>query len=229
MTCVTAPLVALMRLASMMGGECTVKVSDGGWSAVCTDAAKVAMVTVDTPPGTVPGMPDCMFSVKCDEALKALSRRPEAEVTVGDGFLEVGSDGLVRRMRLLQPENPRRIPDLKLPAMAMTEADMLRDVMLEFTAKRMQSVTLSVGPDGLTASVGDEVDRVSQHIGADRLLAFDGEATAAYPLEYWQDLVRTLPRDTVIEMSMDTDYPVAVSFSMDGAEARWIVAPRIEG
>lgn len=229
MICRTGPVCAMLRAASLMNDECTVTVSGGAWTIVSTDPAKVAMIRASVPAGVIPeGVASGTFSVKCSDAMHALSRAPEADITVEDGVLSVSSKGFTRSMRLLDPEAPGRFPSLDLPASLMVDADAVRDVMAEFPSKKVQEVRISLDGAGFRAAVGTETDTAVLELPSDELVSAEGEASAMYPLEYWQAFMKVVPRKAVLDIAFGTDYPLMASYTDDGAQVEWMIAPRIE-
>lgn len=229
MMCRTGPLCAMLRAAALMGNECTVTVDEEGWRILAKDPANVAMVRAAVSAGELPeGMAHGTFAIRCQDALHALSRSQDADVQVDNGVMTVSSKGFTRTMRLLEPEPVGRFPSMEMAASMMVDADSVREVISEFPAKRMQAIRMRLGSAGLDMWTGDESDTASLHLAADELVSMEGDASAVYPLDYWQTFMRSVPRGTVLDVSFGTDYPLMVSYECDGATVEWLVAPRIE-
>jgi proliferating cell nuclear antigen len=54
------------------------------------------------------------------------------------------------------------------------------------------------------------------------------ECYAMFPLDYLQDMLKTASSDTLVELSLKTNAPVKITYSIGKAEIEYFLAPRIE-
>ena len=58
----------------------------------------------------------------------------------------------------------------------------------------------------------------------------DSEVCSMFPLDYFSNIIKAIPSGTVINVELDSDYPVKLKFGLaDGnAKVNYLLAPRIE-
>lgn len=232
MRCDTAALRAVLDVSMTQDRDATFTPTDTGWRLVSASADKVTLVFVDIPRTVLSDGPE-PFTVEAAPFSQALSHSPEAEVTVQDGRVTVRAGDMDTVLPLVTVT--AKVPNVpSLPsgdAVAVVESqDLLR--LSRASSGSGDAFRFTMADVGLTVSAVD-----SEGLGVTLTLPASSMATrtlsrprvsSAYPRGPWQAFLRSLPRDTTLELSWSGDYPMAVAFAWQGVDGTWLAAPLIE-
>ena len=96
---------------------------------------------------------------------------------------------------------------------------------------RWKSIAVRIGEGGVSMEVSEDdqdIGAVSMDIPAADCLVLSGEGRAVFSAERVFQVLGAVPRDAEADISLSTDYPMMVSFAVNGAQTRFMLAPRIE-
>lgn len=145
-------------------------------------------------------------------------------------------------------ESEKRKKTFKIPLLDITEgvskepsieynnsikltADALNDIIND--AKLISShIRLILTRDGLGAEVKSENGELKVHIeqtdNAVSELNAESGARASFPLQYLEDILKAAKGSDVVSMYLETDRPLKLEYSVEGAVAKYYLAPRME-
>ncbi|MEM4335701.1 MAG: proliferating cell nuclear antigen (pcna) [Candidatus Anstonellales archaeon] len=87
-------------------------------------------------------------------------------------------------------------------------------------------------PDGLDAEVKSENGELKSHIEKDDegVAGMDVEngAKASFPLQYLEDILKAAKGSDIVTLYLETDRPLRLEYNVEGALAKYYLAPRIE-
>ncbi len=114
---------------------------------------------------------------------------------------------------------------IKLTADALNEA--IND------AKLISShIRLVLTSDGLGMEVKSENGELKAHIEKDDEavagIDVDNGAKASFPLQYLEDILKAAKSSDIVTLYLETDRPLKLEYNIEGAVAKYYLAPRIE-
>ncbi|MEM3422673.1 MAG: proliferating cell nuclear antigen (pcna) [Candidatus Bilamarchaeaceae archaeon] len=160
----------------------------------------------------------------------------KAELSVEDGRLIVKFYAAKRKRTFKVPlretsEKMQREPKIDFKSYAVLKADALKEVLKD--AKLVSShVRLNINSNDFVVEVkGDSGDIKEEfEVGGEEVLEIKttGNAKATFPLQYLEDMLKAAPSSSPIKINLETDKPMKLEYSVEGASVVYYLAPRIE-
>ena len=225
------PLREALTVVATQDTDCTVTpLDDGGLRVSQRSVDGVSMAVVDLPGICTPvtGLPTEPFGIRMAPWIGALTA-PTVRIALSDGRVRLESGRVGTVLPLYPVGDVPRAPRLEPTATAVVTSDDLMGLVRATPAKWSEAYRVAVSPDGVTVTAHDGTGLgVDLTVPAADCVSCDGSATAAYPWTRWADMLRSLPRGTLVGLSLSDDFPCRVDVSGDGWEGVWMVAPFIE-
>lgn len=223
----------ITKLGLAIGQLARLDVSDDGWHMSIVDNAHVAMLDLAVSTNafsSYDGQDYCMGLdlERLDKALRLSPKLGNLDLEYEGGVLQL-DDGATRwRLRPDVVEGaPPTQPALKFNASCAAPVHDLK-LASKMATTLSGSIGLHLSGDTLVlrAAGNMSLDEAEMHLPVARS---QGEATAQYPLDYWEPLIRALPQDTV-DLHLSTDYPLSIDIvDIDKTiRGNYLIAPRIE-
>ena len=236
-------LKGLVNIMSTLIDEVKFTITPEGMTMKAVDAAHIAMIEMDVGK-------DAFESYQAEESeigldldkvkgvLKFASSgdiiRMEQDESLGRLIFKVGN--ITRRMNLVDTSS---MSDPKVPQLSLTAniAVAVDDLQKGIRAAESISdhITLRAGPEYFEFSCEGDTDSVSLKLDKStesglKSIDTDTEVCSMFPLDYFSNIVKAIPSGTVLNIELDSDYPVKLVFSLaDGkANVNYLLAPRIE-
>jgi len=222
------PLKEALTLMSAVVDEVGVVPKDDGWSmaAKSVDSVAIADIMIKKEAFTDYAVSQ-VFAFDVKQMLKALSKcGPEADISVDGAVITVRSGQISQTMRTIANIAQPRVPELEQSADAMVPADSLRVVV--DADKGYDQVDIEVSPQGVKAAVLDEAGMgVTMTVSPEETALLDGSARAQYPLSHLTPVIRAVPRGSMVDMKLSTDYPMEIHAVFPQWTLMYMIAPRI--
>ncbi|MGB9719491.1 MAG: proliferating cell nuclear antigen (pcna) [Candidatus Anstonellales archaeon] len=217
------------------------KAKKDGLSLIAMDPSQISMVIFN--------MPKSIFSEYQSESevigldinyFKKVLRRGKGEEKL---TLETEENRLIATF-----EGGKRKKTFKIPLLDLTEgvskeplieyrnnikirADVLNEVIND--AKLISShIRLVLTPDGFGAEVKSENGELRVHIEKDdeavAEINVENGARASFPLQYLEDILKAAKSLDLVTLHLETDRPLKLEYNIEGAVAKYYLAPRIE-
>lgn len=224
-----ALLAQVLALVGTQTDEVTVTPSDDGWSLIARSADLVTMTSVRICTPAITTSIGAPFAIGIPAWQQALRGQGEAVIDVSSGRAVVTVGEVTSTLPLYPDTTPPREPQLDLPAGAYVPVSSVRRLVDVTDPKGPVGYRFSIGPSGLTIASHDEAGMGTAVRVPEDVCVPEGAAQAVYPWKPWAAFVKALPRDTVLHVTMASDYPLRVDVDLaDGVTAWWMVAPFIE-
>lgn len=130
-------------------------------------------------------------------------------------------------LNLTTPREPKVTFDATLKLRGGTFKEMLKDAGL-----LSSHVVLSASPElfvieakGDSGDLKIETKKDSAHFVE---LSTQSKARAMYPFEYLDNITKSCPEDSIIQVQLKNDAPVKISYSVGQASLTYYLAPRVE-
>ncbi|MDD1768641.1 MAG: proliferating cell nuclear antigen (pcna) [Methanomassiliicoccales archaeon] len=147
--------------------------------------------------------------------------------------LVINFGNITRRMNLVDTTgmSDPKVPNINLPAKVAVNSDELQKG-IKAAESVSDHIALTASPDGFEMFSEGETDSVSLKLPKDLLISLEckEKVRSLFPLDYFSNMVRAIPSGTVVTLSIGSDYPVKIEFTMaDGkGTVDYLLAPRIE-
>ena len=226
----------LRAFGSMGVLETTIKPSDGGWDMHAMDPSCVSITAAILKPAAFPDGStldkDVMISVPF--LSDVLPKNKDCDISFDDSFVTVRYDRVKRAKRLIDPEDrPRPRPKLDDMSTCVLMSDDLIDIAKQscFTSITTDTggVTVRMIETGLMFESMSEVEAAQIGIDGTSVLEGDEEQVAVFPIKVILPLLKTLPKNTAVTVSMRTDVPIQLSIDEDTYSMDIYIAPLIKG
>ncbi|OGS41686.1 MAG: proliferating cell nuclear antigen (pcna) [Euryarchaeota archaeon RBG_16_62_10] len=140
---------------------------------------------------------------------------------------------ITRRMSLIDTTgmSDPKVPSLNLPAKLTVKVD---DLVQGIRASETVSdhIALVASPEGFEMLCEGDMDQVDWKKAKKDLESLETPSSvrSLFPLEYFSNMLRSVPSGSSVTMHLGNDYPVKVEFKIAGGkgEVRYLLAPRIE-
>ncbi len=122
-------------------------------------------------------------------------------------------------------------PPIEFQSYALVKADILKDIMKD--VKLISShVKLQLKENKFIVDVkedGGEV-KVEFESGGEEVKELKTETgeRATYPLQYLEDMLKAAPNNEYVKINLETDKPLKLEYTIEGAKIVYYLAPRIE-
>lgn len=216
-------LKELAEAASQLTEDMRIANTPEGWDIKVVDPAHVAMAEITVAKGRF-----SEFSEGEDEfvipisKLKAFLNVAEEDVTIEVGDRIVLRSGTLSRSFApieLNQDSPK-VPNLN-PSNSVN-LDTTRILMAINSVDFVDYVKITINSDGTTVMASGDLDTVEIQFPEAKT---DTEANAMYPLDYFRQALKSIPRN--VEFLMDDDYPLVIR-SSSLTDIMYLIAPRIE-
>mgnify|MGYP003730416031 CR=1 FL=1 len=160
----------------------------------------------------------------------------KAELMVEDGRLVVKFYAAKRKRTFKIPlretsERVQREPKIDFKNFVVLRADAFREVLKD--AKLISShVRLLLTPQNFLVEVRGESGDIREEFesGGEEVLEIktSDNAKATFPLQYLEDMLKAASSSSPIKINLETDKPMKLEYSVEGAFVVYYLAPRIE-
>lgn len=233
-------LKGLVSVISTLVDEAKFKISAEGVNLKAVDPAHVAMIDLTVGKGAFESYSadNAELGVDLDKMKELLKLAGSGDLIAmeqdeAQGRLVLKVGNITRRMNLVDTAgmNDPKVPQLSLPVnidVAITE--------LQRGMKAAESISdhiaLSADEDSFELFCEGDTDTVSLKLDRTKLagITATSKVRSLFPLDYFSNLVKAIPSDTVVRISLGNDYPVKLGFTFAGGngEVSYLLAPRIE-
>jgi proliferating cell nuclear antigen len=145
--------------------------------------------------------------------------------------LNVGN--ITRRMNLVDTAgmSDPKVPNLNLPAkITVTSDELQKGIRAAETVS--DHIALNASPEGFEMFSEGDTDSVSLKLPKDLLISLEvsEKVKSLFPLDYFQNMIRSIPSGTVVTINLGNDYPVKLEFEIADKKGvvHYLLAPRIE-
>jgi proliferating cell nuclear antigen len=145
--------------------------------------------------------------------------------------LNVGN--ITRRMNLVDTAgmSDPKVPNLNLPAKITVTSDELQKG-IRAAESVSDHIALNASPEGFEMFSEGDTDSVSLKLPKDLLIALEcsEKVKSLFPLDYFSNMVRSIPAGSVVTINLGNDYPVKLEFEIADKKGNvnYLLAPRIE-
>ncbi len=233
-------LKGLVNIISTLIDEVKFTITPEGMTLKAVDPAHVAMIEMDIGKGAFETFEAENTELGLDldkvkSVLKLASSgdiiRMEQDEAHGRLIFKVGN--ITRRMNLVDTSS---MSDTKVPQLTLTADIGISVDELQKGIRAAESIsdhiTLRAGPDYFELSCEGDTDSVSLRLDKGALVSLETEAEVCsmFPLDYFSNIIKAIPSGTIVNIELDSDYPVKLVFTLAGDQARvdYLLAPRIE-
>jgi proliferating cell nuclear antigen len=233
-------LKGLVSVISTLVDEAKFRISQEGVNLKAVDPAHVAMVDMTIGKGAFGSYTadSAELGVDLDKMKEVLKLAASGDMIMmehdeAQGRLTLKVGNVTRRMNLVDTAgmSDPQVPMLSLPANVDVAI-----VELQKGMKAAESVSdhiaLSADEDSFELFCEGDTDTVSLKLDKSKLVGITAtsKVRSMFPLDYFANLVKAIPSDTVVRISLGEDYPVKLGFKFaDGnGEVNYLLAPRIE-
>ncbi|MBN2122446.1 proliferating cell nuclear antigen (pcna) [Candidatus Micrarchaeota archaeon] len=218
------------------------EMEDGGMGLKAMDPSQISMVSFS--------MPKNMFSEyhageqkrvgmdisKLSKVLARGNNGESVEMSIEENRLAITFMGKKRKRVFKLPlldlgEGLEKEPKIEYKNKVVMSADTLKEVIKD--AKLISShITFILKENKLGVEIKGDEGEIKEEFEKDgeglKEMEVSSDAKATYPLSYLEDIIKATKSDTEISLSLETDRPLKVEYSIVGAQAKYFLAPRIE-
>ena len=124
-----------------------------------------------------------------------------------------------------------RVPNVALPAKISLGVDELQKG-IKAAESVSDHIALSASPDDFEMYSEGDTDSVNLKLAKDQLISLDCQESvkSMFPLDYFSNMVRSIPGGTAADINLGTNYPVRLEFEIaeGNGMVNYLLAPRIE-
>jgi len=233
-------LKGLVNIISTLVDEAKFNIGPEGMSLKAVDPAHVAMIELYLKKSAFEEFVADETSIGIDldkirDVLKLASSGDVIQMEQEDnrGRLVIKIGNIVRRMNLVDTSTmgDPRVPELSLPAnIEMGIGEIQKGIKAAESVS--DHIALSADQDSFELYSEGDTDSVSLRLEREQLidLKTTEKARSLFPLDYFSNLVKAVPSDTVVRINLGNNYPVKITFDIaDGnGKVGYLLAPRIE-
>jgi len=145
--------------------------------------------------------------------------------------MKVGN--ITRRMTLVDTAgmSDPKVPNLSLPTKISVSSDELQKG-IKAAGSISDHLSLRADPEGFEMFTEGDTDSVTLKLPKDLLISLESaeEARSLFPLDYFSNIIKSIPGGSVVSINLGNDYPVKLEFDVaDGkGHVDYLLAPRIE-
>lgn len=233
-------LKGIVDVVSTLVDEAKFNVTADKLTLKAVDPAHVAMVNLVVDKGAFEeySAEDTELGVDLDkmkEVLRLAKAGDVLEITQDEerNRLVINVGNVTRRMNLVDTTgmSDPKVPNINLPAKVSVNSDELQKG-IKAAESVSDHIALTASPDGFEMFSEGETDSVSLKLPKDLLVSLEckEKVRSLFPLDYFSNMVKAIPSGTVVTLSIGSDYPVKMEFTMaDGkGTVDYLLAPRIE-
>ena len=233
-------LKSVVNIISTLIDEVKFTVDQNGMELKAVDPAHVAMIEMQIKSGAFESFSadNTEIGVDLDKIKDVLKLAGASDVISieldedrGKLIFKVGN--ITRRMNLVDTSSmgETKVPQLDLSASVTVPVSELQRG-IKASESISDHIALTANEAGFSLSCEGDTDSVDLVLDKSVLseLEVKSEVRSIFPLDYFSNLVKAVPSDLSVTISLDTDFPVKINFDMaDGnGTVRYLLAPRIE-
>ncbi len=233
-------LKGIVNIISTLVDEAKLNVSSEGISLKAVDPAHVAMVELDVKKEAFESFIADETSIGLDldkvkEVLRLTSSGDGVEMEQDEerGRLVMKVGNITRRMNMVDTSS---MSDPKVPQLSLPVSVEVSIVEVQKGIRAAESVSdhiaLTADQDGFELSCEGDTDFVDLRLERAQLQSLEVEekARSLFPLDYFSNLVKAIPSDTMVQIELGNDFPMKMNFDLaDGnISVGYLLAPRIE-
>ncbi|WP_254824855.1 DNA polymerase sliding clamp [Haloglomus halophilum] len=222
--------------------EAKISVSPDGLHARAVDPANVAMYDIELSTGAFESF-DASEGVlgmnleRFEEVLKLAKKDDLVQLSFNTTTfkLVIHIDGVEFTMALIDPDSIRNdpeIPNMDLPiSFTIGEAQISRGVKAADMVSDHIRFRCDETEQAVFIEAEGDTDNVSFELAADDLVALTAsDGRSLFSLDYVKDISKQFPKNTEIEMTFGTDFPMMIEYGFADGECNVLamLAPRIE-
>jgi proliferating cell nuclear antigen len=235
------PLQSALDAVAAVVDECVLQVGPDGLTVDAQDPATVALVSLDLPADEFEAYDAAETRLGVD-----LGRlRDVVGMADGDELVRLAVDEETRTLHvqvgelaytlgLIDPDAVRSPPESTDFSEAFTATVALEGEAVADAVQAADMVSdhlelgVDPGEDLLYASAEGDTDTVRLEFPSEECAGFEaGEARSLYSVSYLDAITSVLPGDADLTLRTGEEAPMSLSFSLDGADVTYVVAPRI--
>ena len=234
-------LKGLVNVISTLVDEAKFSISGEGVNLKAVDPAHVAMVDLTINKGAFESFSadnGTELGVDLDKMKEMLKLAVSGDIIAmeqdeSQGRLIMRVGNITRRMNLVDTAgmNDPKVPQLSLPANVDVAVSELQRGM-KAAESVSDHIALSADEESFELFCEGDTDSVSLKLDGKKLagITATSKVRSLFPLDYFSNLVKAIPSDTIVKISLGNDYPVKLSFTFaDGnGSVGYLLAPRIE-
>lgn len=233
-------LKGIVNIISTLVDEAKLNVNSEGISLKAVDPAHVAMVELDVKKEAFESFIADETSIGLDldkvkEVLRLTSSGDGVEMEQDEerGRLVMKVGNITRRMNMVDTSS---MSDPKVPQLSLPVSVEVSIVEVQKGIRAAESVSdhiaLTADQDGFELSCEGDTDFVDLRLERAQLQSLEVEekARSLFPLDYFSNLVKAIPSDTMVQIELGNDFPMKMNFDLaDGnISVGYLLAPRIE-
>ena len=219
--------------------ECKMMINADGWNTAATDTANVAMVVATLPATafaeyTVTDKTEIGFDVPKWANMLKVMHDPKSTITIDrqeNGRFKVSDSSYTYTHTPLDPNTVRKrpnIPIINLPATVVINPAELAEV-IKAMAVIGDKARFTVGRDGLELAAEGDTDKLRKTLEKkDGSTHPEQPVSSLFSLDYMKDITRAMKGAATVSVHAGQDHPIRFDFEIEGIEASFLVAPRIE-
>lgn len=233
-------LKGLVNMISTLIDEVKFTVSPEGLSLKAVDPAHVAMVELMVENGAFESYEadETELGIDLDKVKDVLKLASSGDIIsmeqdADHGRLIFKIGNITRRMSLVDTSS---MNDVKVPQLKLSSTVKVPVSELQRGIKASESISdhISLIAEGETFELLCEGDTDSANLTLDssslESINAPSRVSSMFPLDYFSNFIKAIPSDVVVEIELDTDYPVIINFDLagDNGKVKYLLAPRIE-
>lgn len=233
-------LKGIVNIISTLVDEAKLNISPEGISLKAVDPAHVAMVELDIKKAAFESFvaDDTQIGVDLDKIKEVLRLASSSDIIEMEQDEERGRlifrvGNITRRMNMVDTSSMSdpKVPQLSLPVSVDVH---ISEIQKGIRAAESVSdhIALTADAESFELSCEGDTDSVNLRLDKAKLvgLTVTEKARSLFPLDYFANLVKAIPSDTVVKINLGNDYPVKILFDLAGGNSSvgYLLAPRIE-
>ena len=233
-------LKGIVNVISTLVDEVKLSIDTDGVSMKAVDPAHVAMIEMDIGKGAFESYSaeHAEIGVDLDKVKAVLKLATSGDMVSlehdedhGRLIMKVGN--ITRRMNLVDTSG---LSDPKVPQLSLSACIEVVVSELQKGIKAAESISdhiaLKANSESFELLSEGDTDAASLKLEKANLVSItsSSDVCSLFPLDYFSNLVKAIPSDTVVKIDLDNDYPVKLVFDLANGNStvRYLLAPRIE-
>jgi len=230
-------LTALCDIAAALVPECRLMITEDGVNTAAVDTANVAMIQFRLPKGQFDEFKVEPEKIGMDvtkwKAAIAIMKGDEITISRKNGQIVMTDGSYIYTLSPLDPSTIRKRPNVPhLTPMVGLEIDPEKySETISAMGKIGDEVSLSITDTSLKLIVEGDNNQLMRKIDG---VVPDGKAShqktvsSLFSLDYLKDTAKVMKGAGTITIYLTQDRPVRFDFSLEGIEATFLIAPRLE-
>ena len=233
-------LKEVIKVVSTLVDEVKLNITSEGFTLKAVDPAHVAMVDLELDKNAFEELEasDCELGIDIDKMKEVLSLAKAGDILdinhdEDHNKLVVIIENITRHMSLV---DTMRMSDPKMPQLNLPAKIRLAVGELNQGIKASESISnhiaLVANSEGFELSSQGDTDSVSLKLRKDLLLSLECSepVRSLFSLDYFSNMVRSVPSAAVISLAIGQDYPAMITFEIASGNGKvtYLLAPRIE-